>query len=161
MSEYYLGTLPVLGFLTMTLGCYMYMRGGRSDKWQRRFVGSFILSSGLWGTFALLGTFSYWYLFVYLLTIATFSKGYGRTNRVLKRFTVVGISLLASLVILGVNSFPSDLWGLFAFEFAIASVTVWLGVKNPMDAAPEEFFVCAFLWLPKLMYPFVLLKAVG
>lgn len=159
MSEYYVGTIPVLGFLLMTAGCYMYMRGGRSDKWQRRFVGAFLLTAGLIGEFALLGKFNWWYLSIYFLTIPAFSKGYGSgvlSIKIFKRVVVVLISIVSSVVILWANSFPPMLWWVFSIECWIALVSVVLGTTNVLEAAPEEFFICACLWMPKLIYPFAL-----
>ena len=47
-----------------------------------------------------------------------------------------------------------DAWAVFPIEIVIASVSIYLGVRNPIKAAPEEFFVATCLWMPKLMYLF-------
>lgn len=158
MSETMLGLVPLPGMLLILIGAALYQLGGRHGKWKRRYAGSFCLASSIWLVSALLGRFSLWYLLVYPLTVATFTLGYGADvewKKWARRLTVVGASLVSSILILIVIGFPSGSGWVVGIELLIASTTAILGVKNPIDAAPEEYFVCLFLWSPKLMYLFL------
>ena len=153
-SEMWLGTIPVFGMLLIIAGAWLYQAGGRSGKWKRRFLGSFIVSSSIWGVSYLLGNFSWWLVALYPLCIGSFVLGYGSDNtwgKIGRRATVASASLMSGILLAVVFS----AWGVFPIEVATASLTIYLGVKNPIQAAPEEFFICVLLWLPKLMYCFV------
>jgi len=154
MSETMLGTVPVAGMLLLTLGAWLYMLGGRNGKWKRRFIGSLCVSSAIWVECLLLGKFSYALLFIYPLCIGSFVLGYGADvwgDKVRKRGIVVLASLMSGLIL----AYTLGAWDVFPIEVVIASVTIYLGTKNPIQAAPEEFFICMLLWMPKLMYAFV------
>ena len=156
MNETYLGTLPLIGIIILAVAAWFYMLGGRSKKWRRRFIGSLLCATALWVEYFLMGMFKWLLLTIYPLTIGTFSLGYGSDfppTKILKRSVVVTASLTASIGICLL--YGGKTWLLLPVEVVIASVTVYLGVKNPIYAAPEEFFICLFLWSPKLMYPFI------
>jgi len=153
VTETHLGTLSFVGSLFIALGSYFYMLGGRNGKWKRRFIGSFIVCSAIWLVSVLLGNFSWWLTALYPLCIGSFVLGYGSDTtggKILKRSIVVSASLVSGLLL----AFIFNKWSVVPIEVVIASVTVYLGVRNPIQAAPEEFFVCMCLWLPKLMYLF-------
>ena len=154
MTETQLGLTAGLGMLGIILGATFYMLGGRNGKWKRRFLGSFIVCSSIWGTSYLLGNFSWWLVALYPLCIGSFVLGYGSDNtwgKIGRRATVASASLMSGILLAVVFS----AWGVFPIEVATASLTIYLGVKNPIQAAPEEFFICVLLWMPKLMYCFV------
>lgn len=156
MNETWLGTIPLFGLLGVAIGCWLYMWGGRSGKYRRRFIGAFVLATSLWLEFLLMGRFTPWLLLVYPLTIASFSMGYGADKlgaKILRRSIIVAASLASSVgicVLMGGNA-----WFVLPVEGVIALTTVYIGSKNPVQAAAEEYFVCLFLWAPKLMYPFI------
>jgi hypothetical protein len=153
MSETWLGTIPVFGMLLLTLGCWLYMLGGRSGKWKRRFIGSFVVSSAVWLESYLVGNFSWWLVAIYPLCIGSFVLGYGSDKlgeKLLKRAGVVTASLMSGILM----AIVFNAWAVFPIELVIASASIYLGVRNPVQAAPEEFFVATCLWMPKLIYPF-------
>ena len=155
MSELWIGTIAFFGLLLTAVGCWLYMAGGRSGKWKRRFIGSLVLSAAVWLEFLLMGKFSFWTLLIYPLTIGTFCLGYGAEQigeKIMKRSFVVSASLMTSLGIF----FLYGGWAILPIDVIIASTTVYLGVKNPVHAAAEEFFICLMLWSPKLIYPFII-----
>lgn len=154
MNETWLGTIPAIGMILIVIGAWLYMLGGRRGKWKRRFIGSFVVSSAIWFVSLLIGNFSWWTIAVYPLCIGSFVLGYGSdtlNGKIVKRGTVVLASLMSGLLL----AFVYNAWAVLPIEIVIASVSIYLGVKNPIQAAPEEFFVCMCLWMPKLIYLFV------
>jgi hypothetical protein len=155
MNETWLGTIPLIGLIILSIGCWCYMAGGRDGKWKRRFIGSLLCSTAIWVEALLLGVFSFWQLLVYPLTITYFSLGYGSDIpliKIIKRLIVVICSLSVGVVMMincGGNS-----WMILPLQALIAAGSIWLGVKNPIPAAAEEFFVCLLLTVCNLMYPF-------
>lgn len=152
--EWWLGTIPVFGMLLIVSGAWLYMLGGRSGKWKRRFCGSLVVSSGVWITSYLVGNFSWWTLGIYPLCIGSFVLGYGSDTlggKLRKRGTVVLASLMSGALL----AVAFNAWLVFPIEVAMASLSIYLGIKNPIKAAPEEFFICTVLWVPKLMYCYV------
>lgn len=154
MSETWLGTIPAIGMLLIIFGAWLYQMGGRSGKWKRRFCGSFVVSSAIWLVSYLVGNFSWWTLAIYPLCIGSFVLGYGSdklSGKIIRRGTVVLASLMSGILL----AIVYNAWAVFPIEVIMASLSVYLGVKNPIQAAPEEFFICLMLWVPKLMYVFV------
>ena len=156
MNETLLGTVPVVGVLINTIGSWFYMLGGRSNKFLRRFIGSLICSTGIWVESLILGSFNWLHLLAYPFTIAYFSLGYGSDiplTKIIKRSIVVLGSLLVGLIMC--FTIGGKAWLILPLQALIASGSIWLGIKNPIPAAVEEFFVCFLLTLCNLMYPFV------
>lgn len=155
MSEFSIGSIASASLVGLALASWLYMAGGRSGKWKRRFVASFILALTVWLSSIALGNFDWKLLGIYPLLIAGFSLGYGGDTlgiKILRRsiyaLGVVG-SGVACAFILGGNAF----WVL-PVHVLLGVGSVCLGVKNPLHAASEETFVCASLNLGLLMYAF-------
>lgn len=155
MSETWTGTVAFIGLLITAVGCFFYMLGGRSNKWLRRFIGSLICSTAIWVEALLMGVFDWWQLLTYPLLAIVFSLGYGSDiplTKIIKRFIVVlgsmSVGILLWLTIGGAS------WMILPLQFMIALGSIWLGVKNPVQAAAEEFFVCLLLTECNLLYPF-------
>ena len=157
MSEVNLSYLVFGCSVGISIGCLLYSLGGRDEfpKSFRRFGGSFVLSLSLWIAYFLMGLWNWWLLLLYPLTVSVFVLGYGSNillQKIFKRSYIVIASLISSVGICVL--YGESTWFILPAEVIVAGVTVYLGVKNPIQAASEEFFVCAFLWMPKLMYPF-------
>ena len=157
MTEIWVGTIPLIGLLIMSMGCWFYMWGGRHDKWKRRFIGSLICSTAVWVEAYLLNVFQPLMLLIYPLTIIAFHLGYSPTlpikKQVIKRLIIVICSLSVGVLlscILGGKA-----WDVLPIQFLIGLCSIWLGVKGIIPAAPEEFFVCLTLNVCNLMYPLV------
>jgi len=156
MSETWLGTIPAIQAIILIIGCWFYMSGGRSGKWKRRFIGSFICATALWVGLLLMGLFNPLSLLAYPLLIWGFCMGYGAEiplTKVIKRLNIVlavSSTGLLMCLILGGNA-----WVILPLQLLIAGGSIWLGVKNPLQAAPEEFFVCLLLTECLIMYPAV------
>lgn len=156
MSETWLGTIPLIGTVIVAFGCWLYMLGGRSGKWKRRFFGSLLCATAIWVEALLVGNFSFWMLLAYPLLIASFSLGYGSdflATKIIKRVLVVAASLTIGIVMCLVLGGAA--WWVLPVQVAVGMMSVYLGVRNPVYAAPEEFFVCLLLTECNLMYPFV------
>lgn len=155
MNETWLGTIPLIGLIIMAIGCWFYMLGGRDGKWKRRFIGSLITSTANWVESLLLATFNFWQLLVYPFTILYFSLGYGSDiplTKIIKRSIVVICSLATGVVMC--LTIGHTAWLILPLQVVIAAGSIWLGVRNPIPAAAEEFFVCLLLNLCNIMYPF-------
>lgn len=156
MTETFLGTIPLIGIIVLAVGCWFYMWGGRSDKWKRRFIGSLICSIAIWLESLILGNFSLLQLIAYPITILYFSLGYGASiplNKLIKRSIVAICSILVGLLFC--FTIGGKAWLILPLQVLIASGSIWLGIKNPLHAAPEEFFVCLLLTECNLMYPLI------
>lgn len=155
MNEFttlYQATLALVG---LTLACLLYSLGGRSGKWQRRFVASFILASTVNGLCAWRGIWSPYMLTIYPALIAGFSMGYGSdigyikfVRRLFCALAICGSGLILCLI-LGGNA-----WMILPLHVGVAIWTIWIGIKNPLPAAAEEVFICALLNLGLMMYGF-------
>lgn len=155
MTEFIIGTIPLAGWTIQGIGNWLYMVGGRSNKWIRRFIGALFCTTAVIAEALLLKVFSFFMLIDYPLTVLAFHLGYGSENlktKIAKRSLVVACSLLSGLlfcIIIGGHA-----WLILPLHLVIAMGSVYMGVVNPIQAAPEEFFVCALLRLCNLLYVF-------
>lgn len=155
MSEFIIGTIPLVGWALQGVGNWLYMVGGRSNKWIRRFIGALLCSSAVCLEALCLHNFSLWMLIDYPLTVISFHLGYGSERlrtKIAKRSLVVAMSLASGILFCFIIGGKS--WQILPLHFLIASGSVYLGVVNPIQAAAEEFFVCALLRICSIMYPF-------
>jgi hypothetical protein len=156
MTETWLGTIPVIESAILLVGCYLYMLGGRSGKWKRRVFGSLLCSTAVWVGLLLMGRFKWPVLGLYPLISIGFSLGYGADltlTKIVKRGLIVAFLCLSGgllAYILGGKA-----WMILPLQGFIGLGSVWLGVKNPLHAAAEEFFVCLLLTECLIMYPLV------
>jgi hypothetical protein len=143
------------GWFLQGIGNWLYMIGGRSNKWIRRFIGAIFCTSAVCAEALLLHIFSFWMLLDYPLTVLSFHLGYGSERlktKIAKRSLVVAASLLSGILfclIIGGKA-----WLILPLHVLIASGSIYLGVVNPIQAAAEEFFVCALLRVCNIMYVF-------
>lgn len=155
MTEFIIGTIPLAGWILQGAGNWLYMIGGRSRKWIRRFVGALLCSSAVCAEALLLHVFNPWMLIDYPLAVMSFHLGYGSERlktKIAKRSLVVAASLLSGVLfclIIGGKA-----WLILPLHAFIAAGSIYLGVVNPIQAAAEEFFVCALLRICNIMYPF-------
>ena len=146
----------VLSGLVIVLASFFYSWGGRSGKWKRRFVGSFILACGVNVLLFWREMWSPWALATYPILAAGFSLGYGADmliEKIIKRIIYASAVCFSGFVlafVLGGNA-----WGVLIPHVGIAAWSVYLGTRNPIEAAAEEFFICMVLNLGLMMYPFI------
>lgn len=77
MNEYVTGYQFIGGLFGLVLSSLLYMLGGRSGKWKRRFLGSFILALTVNLLFLGQGQWSPYYLILWPSLAISFSMGYG------------------------------------------------------------------------------------
>lgn len=145
-----------VAMLVLTVGCTLYTMGGYSGKWKRRFVGSFVLSAGFNGLSAWNGLWSPWLLTAFPALIATFCLPYGADSlfpKIIKRSLVVAAVLGSGIAFCLVHG--GNAWFVMIPHAGVGLWSVYLGVKNPIQARAEEGFVCLFLCAGLLMYPFI------
>ncbi len=159
MNEYTTVWQGFLAMIGLSCACLLYSLGGRSRKWKRRFVGSFILACTVNGLLFWRGLWFPLALTVYPALACGFSMGYGTNGSVggylkfTRRFIYAIGVLLAGLIL--VLHFGGNGWILFVAHAGVGLWSIWLGMKNPIEAAAEEIFICALLCIGLVMYPFI------
>lgn len=157
MSETTLGLQAIGGLVGVVLASTLYMLGGRSGKWKRRFVGSAILAITVNVLFVLRGLWSPWYLLTFPMLIGGFSMGYGADElgaKILRR-SIYALGVCASGVLIAVvHGVPNGYWLLIP-HIGVGAFSIFLGVKSILPAAVEEVAVCMVLNLFLVFYPFV------
>jgi len=143
------------GLLGVVLACFFYSWGGRSGKWKRRFIASFILACTVNILCALMGTWTPKQLIIYPLLVGGFSLGYGADSfgQKIMRRSIYAAAIIFSGLVLALTIDHGALWVLIPHA-GIGAFSIFLGVKNPIYAAAEEVFICAILNVGLVMYPF-------
>ena len=155
MTTVYQATLAMLG---LTAACFMYSWGGRSGKWKRRFIGSFILAATVNGLCAWRGVWNPWIMATFPLLVFGFSMGYGDKGiggyyKFIRRFIYAACVLLSGVLMASVLG--GNAWFVLIPHVGVGIWSVYLGAKNPIEAAAEEVFICALLNIGLVMYPFI------
>lgn len=151
MSEMNMVWLSGLAGIMVVAGAVCYSWGGRSGKWKRRFVGSFITASAGWVVAAMTGTFHISHLLAWPLLSISYHMGYGVNSgivwaKVLRR-SIYALGVLLAGLIYAYIAASGACWVLWVCQCACGVSSVILGVKNPIPAAAEEFLVCMVLTL--------------
>lgn len=144
-----------VAIFSLATGSVLYSLGGYRGKWKRRFVGSFIITAAFNGVCAWRGLWSPWLLISFPVLIGAFCLPYGADTifpKILKRTTVVLACLMTGLGFCILNG--GNAWWVFVPHAGIGLWSVYLGVKNPIQARAEEGFICVLLCLGLMMYPF-------
>ena len=156
MSEYTIGWLSSLSGLGLLLSSTLYWLGGRRDKYLRRFLGSFVLAATVNLISLFMGHWTPWLIAIWPLITIGYHMGYGGDELMVKikrRFIYASMVVVCGVLYCAFVS-TSCVW-VFIPHFLIAMFSVYLGIKNPIYAAAEEFFVSMMLNLGLIMYPFV------
>lgn len=156
-EEYLTGIQFSLGLLGIVLATTCYWLGGRSGKWRRRYLGSFILALTINLLFLWRGAWNPWYIASYPALIIAYSMGYGGTDilwqKVVRRSIYASASVLVGIIFCLVNGGNS--WVLFGVHALIGCGSVALGVKNPVKATAEEAIISVLLSVMLICYPFI------
>ena len=158
MPELTIGYTAFGSLIGLAIGSLMYMLGGRDNisKGVRRFGGSFVIAATVNAASIVMGKWNPWFLITYPCLVFGFSLGYGGDvlfTKVIRRTIFCLGVLTASLSFVFVLGGAT--WLLFPLHIGVAIWTIWLGVRNPIHAAAEEFFICVLLNLGLIMYPFI------
>ena len=155
-EEYLIVWQAAISGLGLIIGSTLYSLGGRSGKYLRRFLASFVLAATVNGVCVWREIWQPLMLIVFPILILGFSLGYGADKlgvKILKRSIVVAAIMCSGILmayILGGNA-----WWVLLPHAGLAIWSVFMGVRNPILAAGEEFFVCMLLTTGLMMYPFV------
>lgn len=162
MTEFNLGTLAVIALGICVLDTFLWMWGGRSGTWKRRFIGSGIQAAGINILALIVGSWVWQFAASILAEIGSRVMGYGGDTtgeKILRRSVFALGSLAAGAVLAWGAGFGGRAVTLLICQ-AIASITsIILGVKNPLPASIEEIFVCMSLKYFNYAYIFVGIKA--
>lgn len=140
----------------LVLSSMLYAIGGRTGgpgKWVRRFAGSFILALTIWVVCWLRECFSWGLLGVWPLLSIGYHLGYGADTlpaKIIRRSVYAITVLLAG----GLMAWLLSAWAILIPHVGVGLFSVYLGVKNPTEAAFEEFFISMLLGLGLIAYPF-------
>ena len=172
MNEYWIGTILVIQILLMLVGAYLYMIGGREHKWYRRFLSPVFSTASViigaiwfqifnWWMLLLLPAFSLHYHLGYgtdavpitltrYLEISKFKLVHGLLRR--GRYALIGITLPAIIMI---ASLGSQVAWILPIHFAFGALTVYIGIKHPIQAPAEELLRYILITLPVILYTLV------
>lgn len=156
MSEYTTMYQATAAGLALVLASFFYSWGGRNGKWKRRFIASLILSCAVNGLLLWRGMWHPLALATYPLLSAGFSLGYGAEgiyNKFIKRLSYASAICLSGLIL--ALALSGNAWFVLIPHAGIGAWSVYMGVRNPIEAAAEEFFICMILNLGLMMYPFI------
>lgn len=137
------------------LATFLYMLGGRSRKWQRRFIASLILAITVNVVSLLRGIWNPYLLIIWPLLIGGFSLGYGADTffeKVLRRtIYALGVIFSGCLFFTVTNN---AVWVLIP-HVGIGAWSIYMGVRNPIESASEEGVICVLLNIMLISYPFI------
>lgn len=156
MNEYTIGYTAVGSLIGLALGCLFYMLGGRDGKWKRRFIGSAVISTTVVVCAIIMDKFNWWLPLTYPCLAIGFSLGYGADilwQKIVKR-TIFALAVMTAGLVCAF-SMGGNAWLVLPFQVGVGLWSVYLGVKNPVQAAAEEVFVCASLNLGLMAFPFI------
>ena len=156
MNEYTIIWICTGAGIGLVLASMLYALGGRKYKAIRRFGASAVLTATVALSALGMGRFTWWLLLIYPFLTAGFCLGYGgdtlpeKIQRRVVYYTAVVFSGVIVCFIMQGNS-----WWVLPVHLFLGMGSVYLGVKNPIHAAAEEFFICMLLNLGLLMYVFI------
>jgi hypothetical protein len=155
-NEYSIGYLASSSLVGLAVMCLLYMIGGRSNKWIRRFIASLVQTININLCAFFMGIYSFWLLLIYPITSIGLSFGYGGETFVTKliRRSIFCIANLGIGILFLLTYGMKMLWILIP-NIGVAMWSIYLGIRNPVYAPAEEVFVCALLYLMSCAYPFV------
>ncbi len=156
MNEYTTGYTAAGSIAGLAIMAALYMSGGRSGKWKRRFVASFIQALNTNVCFAIMGIWQAWLLLTWPIISIGLHFGYGGDTagqKIIRR----SIYCVANLAVAGIFiwRYGTPMLWVFIPNVGVAVWSIYLGVKNPLYAPAEEVFVCVLLYLMTNAYPFV------
>lgn len=154
MNEYNLIWQVTGAGMGILIGCLLYSLGGRRYKFLRRFVASFVIAVDINVLCLIRGLWQPLLLLIYPILIGTFCLGYSGDNfaeKFIKRFLCVAAGFMAGILL----AYCLNAWWVLIPHAVVAFLTIYMGIKNPVYAAVEEFTICGLLTGFLTVYPFV------
>lgn len=158
MSEFNLGTLAALALGICVVDCFFWMWGGRSGKYKRRFIGSFIQILGINILAIIAGTWVWKFAVALVPEIGSRCMGYGgetTSEKIMRRSVFALCSLAAGAVLAWGLDFSVKAVTLLICQAIASIVSIILGIKSILPAAVEEVFVCLSLKYINYGYLFI------
>lgn len=158
MSETNIGILAVIGLGICVVDSLLWMLGGRSGKWKRRYIGSALQTLGINILSIFAGTWVWQFVVSVIPEVGSRTLGYGgdTTSEKIMRRTVFALgSLVVGVCLAWGCGFNGNSITLLICQAVASIVSIILGVKNPLPAAVEETFVCFSLKYINYGYLFI------
>lgn len=158
MTETNLGMLASIGLGVCVLDTFLWMLGGRSNKFIRRYIGSFLQTLAINILSIFTATWAWQFVLALGPEIGSRSMGYGGDTtgeKILRRSVFAIGSLLAGAFLAWGVGFNAKTITLLICQAVASIVSIILGVKNPLPAAVEEVFVCLSLKYINYGYLFI------
>jgi hypothetical protein len=146
----------LVGGLAAVIASFLYSLGGRGPKPVRRFIAPLIIALAVNGIALWRGNWHWQLPIVYPCLVGGFCMGYGADTlglKILRRSIYTGCVLVASGFLVWAY-YPNSLWLLIP-NAGVGAWSIYMGVKNPVEASSEEFLVCLFLTILLPFYPMV------
>ena len=160
MNEYSIVWISTLAGLGLIIASGLYSLGGRRHKWIRRFIASLVLAGTVMGTAALMNRWTPWLAGVWPCLVAGFCLGYSgdsMTEKVCRRtvyFAGVATAGIWTAIVLGSVFYTTRPWAVLPIHL-VGLWSIYLGSRNPLKAAAEEFYICLLLNAGLVMYVFI------
>ena len=158
MTEITLGTLAVVGLGVCVIDAFLWMWGGRSGKYKRRFIGSALQTAAINVLAVVVGSWAWQFILAVGGEIGSRTMGYGGDStgeKVLRRSVFALGSLAAGAMLAWGAGFSSKAIVVLICQAVASVVSIILGVKNPFPASVEEVFVCISLKYLNYGYIFI------
>ena len=141
MNEYIIGHTFCGGLVGLALATIFYMRGGRYNKAQRRFIAPAVVMGTVVIQSLILGVFHWALLAIYVFKMLEYIQGYSNKHGMgwLKRIGIALTSIACGVflcAVVGAN------WYLLILHVPLSLATVLFAFKNPLPAAAEEPLIC-------------------
>lgn len=158
MSEMTITHLSGLSGLGLVLASWLWSYAGRdgTKKAWRRFGSTAVIAATLSLILILRGLWSWWFLALYPIMILGPVMGYGGDSmgeKIIRRLLFAAVCIAPGLLMCFVLGGAA--WGVLPIHVGVGLFTVYLGTRNPVEAAAEEFFISMLLYLGLIMYPWV------
>ncbi len=156
MTEFTIGSIASGSIVGLALGTWLYMWGGRSNKWVRRFIGSLVIATTVNVSAIIMGNWHWVLVLTYPCLIGGFCMGYSGSSlfEKVKRRALFALAVCSAGLVC-CFAFGGSAWWVLPIHVGIAAFTIYLGVISKVQAAAEEVFVCLCLNAGLLMYPFI------
>jgi len=147
-----------IGGVGLLIASILYSFGGRAgtSKLWRRLGSALVLGATVNALFAVRGLWEWAFLSIPLMLFGGYSLGYGADyvlQKIAKRAIYAAAIIFSGVVICFIIG--GKAWWVLIPHTGVGAFSIYLGVKNPISATTEEFFVCLLLGAGLIMYPFI------
>ena len=161
MNEYTIGWIASGTGLGLIISSTLYWLGGRKHKAIRRWGSAFTMAATVCGSAYFMGVFKPGMLALFVSLTIAYHLGYGADTLIekVRRRAIYAIGVLVSgcVMVMCLNGTLrlDGLTGLLWAHIGVGAWSIYMGVRNPVRAVAEEYFVCMLLNLLLCGYVFV------